>query len=49
MLAYLDTLIGTSAANWLIVAAAGLVFLVVSALLPNLLRRWRGKDGHPLF
>ena len=41
--------LGPSAVNWLIVAAAGLLFIAGAKLLPHLLRRWRGKDGHPLF
>jgi len=48
MLRELTTLFGPSTANWLLVAASGLVFLAAAAVLPGLLRRLRGKDGPPL-
>jgi hypothetical protein len=43
MLAHLQDLIGASTENWLIVIGAGLFFLAVATLLPDLIRRYRGK------
>jgi hypothetical protein len=48
MLSQLDSLIGSSATNWLIIAGAGLAFLAVAALLPALIRRLTGRDRNPL-
>jgi hypothetical protein len=45
MIAALQNVFGPSAANWLMVAAAGLVFLAAASLLPSLLRRCRGRNG----
>jgi len=48
MLAQLHDVLGPSLANWLLVIVSGLIFLGAAAILPNLLRRLRGKDGPPL-
>ena len=50
--AMIDTLqhaLGPSICNWLVVAASGIAFFAVVALLPGLMRRWFGKDQGPLF
>lgn len=48
MLSHLDNVIGLSATNWLIIAAAGVAFLAAAAVLPALMRRLSGRNGKPL-
>ena len=43
MMTALQQALGPSTCNWLLIAAAGAVFLGLAALLPILLRRWRGQ------
>jgi hypothetical protein len=48
MLAELHTFVGPSTANWLLVIVSGVVFFAGAALLPDLVRRCRGKNAPPL-
>jgi Sec-independent protein translocase protein TatA len=48
MLSFLRDLIGPSATNWLIIAAAALVFFAAATLLPALMRHVGRKGREPL-
>ena len=48
MLSHLDTLIGPSAANWLIVAGVAVVLFAAAALGPGLMRRLFKRGRNPL-
>jgi hypothetical protein len=48
MLAEFHSVVGPSTANWLLVIVCGVIFLAGAALLPDLVRRCRGKNAPPL-
>ena len=47
MFPHVETELGVSTCNWLLVIASGVVIVAAATLLPLLLRRWRGGSGHP--
>lgn len=47
MLTPLYDLLGPNGANWVLVTVSGLVFLGLAILVPNLLDRYRDRNGGP--
>jgi len=48
MLTPLYDLLGPNGANWTLVIVSGLFFLVLAIVVPNLLDRYRDRNGPPL-